>query len=395
MRASRFDQSKVFAFVQSPCFARNNPQGFRIYCGQKKWRGLFRWPRHFRFAQPNATIGETVYLGLQGSRIPPIDFNNTIKFHTDSSTDRFGNGILDTTIPWVGSLHRVIDDGCIPPIDSGFGSDPGAFPLPEDAVVVNGAGYPISNPIVTNILKNVSETDTDYYSEAWGPVGVGESLEFTFHYVLNSPYSSTDVLNEAIAVARAGPAIKGGQGSTGCYHEQGGGNNIAPVAPYARSSFAFGNSLWQAGWGIQNLNIADGSGDAPKPWDGHQHHVTYKTTDAGDVYNLDGVKLGQGNKHKAYLVSLANKVQDIDFPNVVRVLCSTFSGSGALGTYENVPLGAGKFWPVRVSVADIVADNLALNPGYPTFAGATSRWQIFFPGKKASDVPPPSSTPWD
>lgn len=393
MPAIRFDKSKLNAFVQSACFARNNPQGFRIYCGAKKWRGAPRWPFYFGIGP----LGSTLYLGLQGNLHglvvgsggqPPV-FQN---YH--GTMDRFGNGPPTDVGPPPNQDWTLgfTDDGSNIALNSGQYAGP--FPYPDSFAFAGQDRFlpatsgPVGFPPVYDAA--VTMTDSLYDAVVSGPHDdPSEHPLFDDKYTLYNPYSAADVLAEAIAVAR-NVSLKPGQGSTGSYQEEGGRNDFFALSPYARAIFAQGNSLWYAGWVAQNTVTSQ------KPWDGHQTHVTYQLTDVGDAYNLDQIKVGAGNAHKAYLVSFANFPLDgIGNANMCRVLCSTFSGSGALATYENQPLPPPRFWPVRTSCVDIVANNLQLDPALPTLTGALSRWQIFFPGKKASDIPPPSSTPWN
>lgn len=385
MRAISFQQSQLKAFVQSPCFARNNVQGMKIYCGAKQWRGLFRWPHFFgdTIAEPNAPIGNVVYLGIQASLIPAQTTDGTVLFH--GATTKYGDPAPG---PWDFLFNEfgIKDDGSIP------------YPVTDFADSFLPVNFPgkdggLRNQTIPTVeTKGTTVNDFDFYTQLFGPYqDPSEALLETYHWVLSSPFTRADLVADAIAVAR-NDSIKPGQGSTGCYHEESGGNDIAPLFSFARSSFAFGTAFWQAGWSVQTIDLGS---PVPKPWDGHQHHVSYKQVDATDIYNNDGTKLGAGNLHKAYLVSSITNIRDVEFPNRLRVMCSTFSGSGALATYENPPLPPGRpNFGTRISCIDIVADNLKLDPVLPTLPNAVSRWQIFFPGKAAKDIPLPSAF-WD
>jgi hypothetical protein len=381
MAAIRFDKSKLNAFVQSPLFARNTPQGFRIYCGAKMWRGQGSFTSAFN----QAPLGEVLYLGLQGS-LTSLEFANTFqKYH--GTKDRFGNGPpteigLPPNQDWT---QGYTDDGSNPALSSGnyLGPFPSALSAP---IFGSFLGYP-SGPFATppNYYLDATLTDTFYEALISGPYGDPSFHPLVdFQYTLGGPYSQSDVLAEAIAVAR-NVSLKGGQGSTGSYQEANGRNDIFGIGAYARSTFAAGNSLWYAGWHTDNI-ITD-----QKPWDGHQTHLTYRLTDIGDVYNYDFTKLNQGNLHKAYLVSTMNRPLDnIGGVNLCRVLCSSFAGAGALATYEINP-NTNQRWPVRRACVDLPGGSHDLDPTFPTLSSSNSVWQIFFPGKRAADIPLPNT----
>jgi hypothetical protein len=401
MAVTRFDRGKLNAFVQSPLFARNSVGGFRIYCGAKKWRGIPRWPFTFRAAQPNAVIGGTVYIAVSGTKTLN-DGSTPLKYH--SVGDKFGNGIQDprspsvfySANPWVSAdpllPHRVVDEGSDPPIDPGLGQGPD-FPLPTEARDENG-GFPFDNLNPVNQVINEATTDTHYYSEVWSeppsePPGI--FLE-SYDYTLSSPYSLNDALADALAVARGGASIGVGFCKTGIYEEESGTFDSFGPSPFARAPFAVGASMWYAGWNLQGLTTT-----VLNPlWSGTQKFTgARKLIDQGDAINFDNTPLGMGNPHKGYLVARANTIFDGDFPNVVRVVCSTFSGAGALATYEENQSAKNRPIPRKMSCVDIVANNLALDPGFPSVPvpgalASGSRWQIFFPGKKASEIPDPN-----
>jgi hypothetical protein len=379
MAATRFDRSKLNAFVQSPCFARNNAVGFRIYCGAKKWRGLKNWNSFFGLAP----IGGTVYLNIQAELQQASDYGY-LKYH--GLYDIYGNGpYYPQRNPDTGQIdytYGFIDDGSNPDMSQGVGEAGAVFPFPSL--------LPSDSSSVTDGIHRweVTRQATFYTASRFnifdGDPGFLDEGPFT--YQLANAYKANDALGQAIAIARA-PAVKAGFGISSYYQEESGVFDTTGPSPFARAPFALGASLWYAGW-----NLPQVGGLPAKPWDGHQNHsAAYKLVDQGAAINFDRVVVSTGNPHKGYLVSRCNQIADLEFPNVFRVVCSTFSGTGALATYEDTQSGGRFGVPLtRMSCVDIAASNLQLNPVLPTLATSRARWQIFFPGKKAADIPLPN-----
>lgn len=400
MATTRFDRSKLNAFVQSSCFARNNPaHGFRIFCGSKKWRGMVRWPRFFADQPlPNQALGNTVYLGIKANLLA-IGGGYVQNYH--GVDDKFGNGPPKPLVdPITGvtdyTLGYIDDGGSDPALGTAAGVGSG-FPFPTGYQGVSGyldqLGIVYGDVTIGDTFYEVRKY-TPPNSGAPPPPGLGWTQTHDFEYTLSIPYVDSEALNDAIAVARGGSNIGVGFTKTGIYQEESGTFDAIGGSPFARAPYANGASMWWAGWNLQGLATTQ----IVRPWSGAQlHTAARKLVDGGVPMNFDQTVIPgvTPNPHKAYLVSRCNRVFDTDFPNVIRVVCSTFSGSGALATYEESQSGRTRPIPRKISCVDIVANNLALDPTFPSLPipGALqsgARWQIFFPGKKASEIPDPN-----
>ena len=76
------------------------------------------------------------------------------------------------------------------------------------------------------------------------------------------------------------------------------------------------------------------------------------------------------------------------------VLCSTVSGSGALASYTWTPITPNQPFR-RTSCVDVALNQMEINPVRldPNIAnGIAATYQLFFPGKKAVDIPTPQQT---
>lgn len=383
MRTTSFQQSPGKAFVQSQCFARNRVGGPGIFFGMKNWRGYPNFRSNF-----GTPVGNTLYLGVRVDQrgLDPGGFGNST-YHFDN--DKFGS-------------KQIIDDGSNPNIKFGFPfAYLGNLEGPSFGYGDTGSGGPDIHQNRIAVTRGATVFDaliTGPYVDGGGPP---EHPLFSEHYELFAPYTIMQVFAEAIAVAR-NATVKGGETSSGVYHEKGQGSNTfqtVSLFPFARTPFANGNSQWFAGWKAQDINTnINESGGFTGPWDGQQHHLSYKTIDDSCAINFDGTRFlgpgtpfpGQGNPHNAKLVTATTGFSPFQIPGgdwtaIMIVMCSTFSGSGALATYEN----RGPVDPIRVSCVDLAANNTILDPVFPT--GSFFRWQIFFPGKKASEIPLPNT----
>lgn len=392
MRASRFDQSRLKAFVQSSCFARNKAQGWRIYWGAKNWFGAPSFTDRLNLSVPYLS---NLYLFTSED-----SGDGTVRYTWQAVADRFGNGPRFTDLGSAPSTYVVDVFGSSPQkLYSSF-EETGSHAPPGGLTGFNDAFGP-------NARLEVTAGDTLYQVKVYGPAGdPSEHLLSTYTFTLGSAYSMADAFGEAIATARGGPAIGAGQGKSGCYDESTGGTNFGERGPFVPIAVRPENgAFWYVGWKDHRDIKSDPNKhwprsinppDASNVWTGAQLHTTFPITDGAFTGDL-GTSVFS-NPLGGYLVSYWSAPIMV-YSNLnalhVEVMCSTISGSGALATYAYIP-SLGDVNPKAafrlLSVADVALNNADLDPPFfvPTRAnGIEAKWQVFFPGRRASEIGKP------